>query len=386
MSKLRKIFNALLTESFFKRLVSYWILIIFLYLIKDFFWLFFLTFIFSYIFLSFWVFIKKKIHIFINKFFSWTKSNFFRKLISLNFIIITEYLLFIWFIILILSTVIPSLLSELYSLPKNIPFLQDEIELVIVLLEEIKNDYSVIWWTLTNFIDSKDFSVVKNIYVTIKNAWFLFMQFLLSLILSFIFIIDRKKLHKYLLKLKKSNFRFMYNDYKSILKKVVKSFWLILEAQALIALVNTTLTIIWLYIIASIFFYLWISQTLFFPYILTIWLFVFILWFIPILWTILSSIPILIIWYNFVWWIPAVLAILWLIAFIHSIEAYYLNPKIVSNYIELPMSLTFIILIISEHFFWLWWLLIWVSLFYFIALLLKDFNNLLSKAKKDMWK
>jgi len=43
--------------------------------------------------------------------------------------------------------------------------------------------------------------------------------------------------------------------------------------------------------------------------------------------------------------------IVMLIIIIHMIEAYYLNPKIVSSFLEVPVSLTFIILIISEHFF-----------------------------------
>jgi predicted PurR-regulated permease PerM len=43
--------------------------------------------------------------------------------------------------------------------------------------------------------------------------------------------------------------------------------------------------------------------------------------------------------------------LLLLIAIVHIIEAYYLNPKIVSSFLELPVSLTFIILIVSEHFF-----------------------------------
>jgi predicted PurR-regulated permease PerM len=46
-----------------------------------------------------------------------------------------------------------------------------------------------------------------------------------------------------------------------------------------------------------------------------------------------------------------IVAILLLIAIVHIIEAYYLNPKIVSSFLELPVSLTFIILIVSEHFF-----------------------------------
>lgn len=43
---------------------------------------------------------------------------------------------------------------------------------------------------------------------------------------------------------------------------------------------------------------------------------------------------------------------------VHAIEAYILNPKIVSSYIDFPVFITFIILIVSEHFFGLVGLLI----------------------------
>jgi predicted PurR-regulated permease PerM len=46
------------------------------------------------------------------------------------------------------------------------------------------------------------------------------------------------------------------------------------------------------------------------------------------------------------------------------------------------MSLTFIILIIGEHFFGIAGLLIWVSLFYFLAELLKDIDKAISKKHK----
>jgi predicted PurR-regulated permease PerM len=40
-----------------------------------------------------------------------------------------------------------------------------------------------------------------------------------------------------------------------------------------------------------------------------------------------------------------------LISIVHVIESYYLNPKIVSRFLEIPVSLTFVILIVSEHLF-----------------------------------
>jgi predicted PurR-regulated permease PerM len=39
-----------------------------------------------------------------------------------------------------------------------------------------------------------------------------------------------------------------------------------------------------------------------------------------------------------------------MIILVHAVEAYYLNPKIVSSYMEFPVFITFLILLVSEHF------------------------------------
>jgi predicted PurR-regulated permease PerM len=87
-----------------------------------------------------------------------------------------------------------------------------------------------------------------------------------------------------------------------------------------------------------------------------------------------------------VWWINAWLFVLFLILIVHFIEAYYLNPKIVSGFMEMPMSMTFLILIISEHLMWVIWLIVWVSLFYFIKELLKDIDKITKKTSKKIAK
>jgi ABC-type bacteriocin/lantibiotic exporter with double-glycine peptidase domain len=68
-----------------------------------------------------------------------------------------------------------------------------------------------------------------------------------------------------------------------------------------------------------------------------------------------------------------------MVFFTTAFEVYFLNPKIVSSYFKLPISIIFIILMISEKFFWILWLLIWVSLFYFIIWLMMDFEKSLNK-------
>ncbi len=92
----------------------------------------------------------------------------------------------------------------------------------------------------------------------------------------------------------------------------------------------------------------------------------------------MSGIPIVIIGYNY-GGTSVILAIIGMISFIHAIEAYYLNPKIVSSYMELPVFLTFLILLVSEHMFGFIGLLIGVPLFYIFVDLLKDFDHFVTK-------
>jgi len=144
----------------------------------------------------------------------------------------------------------------------------------------------------------------------------------------------------------------------------------------MIALANTILTVIWLVIIGLIF-----GKV--FPFLLTIWLVIFIFGFVPVLGVFISSVPILFIAYS-VFGMPAAISAILLILVVHTIEAYYLNPKIVSSYFELPVSLTFVILLVSEHLFGLAGLLVWVSLFYFSMGLFADINKAISKTKRKM--
>jgi predicted PurR-regulated permease PerM len=91
------------------------------------------------------------------------------------------------------------------------------------------------------------------------------------------------------------------------------------------------------------------------------------------------------IWFSFGWpdsWLAVIVEILLMVTIIHMIEAYYLNPRIVSSYAELPISLTFLILVLSEQFVGFAWLLIWVPIFYIIIDVMKDFDVYITKVRK----
>lgn len=366
MDWLKNFLNIFINRIFFQRVFAYLLIIIVAYFLSDFLVVFLMAFLFAYIFFSSWSYISQKIQ---SIRFLWKTRYFF----SPNLIISLEYLIFLWVIFLIVINVLPKIITDLSSLTSQFPFISDEINFVTQRLQDIMNLNTNIWGQIWEILSKQDYEMAMNLVWNLKTAWILAIKFLLSLFLSYIFVIDRKKLWIYLEKIKNSNFCFLYNEYDIIFNKVVKSFGLIIKAQSSIALVNAFLTWIWLYILWFFF-----GE---FPYLLIITLIVFIFWFIPVVWAFISSLPIMVIAYN-AWWFNMLISSLLLIILVHILEAYYLNPKIFSSFFNMPISLTFIILLLWEHFFWIIGLLIGVSVFYFVLELLEEFDFVIDKTNK----
>lgn len=367
--EVKKISKMFLTKKFLKKIIAYIFLILFFYVFSDFLFIFFLTFIFAYLFSSLWSFLKWKIDLLIDSLVSKAKQRkIIKKFFPINAIILIEYILLLFFIVFTFSIVLPKIVNELVSLPEKVPFIKNEVDNVVTKLQDLIAFNTELWWSITEVINNQtDINIFFDIFNKLKSAWIIFLKIIISIILSYVFIVDKEKLKNYFLWIRNSNFSFFYYEYADFFDRIAKSFWLIFKAQSIIALANTLLTAIWLYII----WFMYNPDTGSFPYFMTLIISVFICWFIPVLWTFLSSIPILIIAFKF-WWITAIIAVLILVTIVHFIEAYYLNPKIVSSFLNLPVSLTFVILILSEHLFWIAWLLIWMSLFYFFEWLLID--------------
>jgi predicted PurR-regulated permease PerM len=66
-----------------------------------------------------------------------------------------------------------------------------------------------------------------------------------------------------------------------------------------------------------------------------------------------------------------ILYVIIMILTLHALEAYVLNPKLMSVKTELPVFFTFLILIFSEHFMGIWGLIIGIPIFIFILDLLE---------------
>lgn len=92
---------------------------------------------------------------------------------------------------------------------------------------------------------------------------------------------------------------------------------------------------------------------------------IFLLGLIPIAGVFVSLIPLSIIAYS-IGGLMYIVYILIVIAVLHVIEAYFLNPKLMSAKTDLPIFYSFIVIIFSEHFLGVWGLIVGIPLFMFL--------------------
>ncbi|UQZ36123.1 AI-2E family transporter [Paenibacillus sp. PK3_47] len=177
-------------------------------------------------------------------------------------------------------------------------------------------------------------------------------NFLLSIILSFIFILEKNRIIKFTSKLKDSTLGWIYREVEYLSGKFITSFGKVIEAQILIALINTLITVIGLWLLG-------------FPYLLALAIMVFLLSLIPVFGFVISLIPLSIIAYN-IGGLQTTLYVLIMVAVIHFAEGYFLNPKLMSSKMNLPMFVTLIVLFFSEHYIGVWGLIIGIPIFLFL--------------------
>ncbi|MDP2103905.1 MAG: AI-2E family transporter [Candidatus Gracilibacteria bacterium] len=369
------IFKLVFNRYFFQKLFAILLLALLIYLLESFLAIFLITFLFSYLFLD----VSKTIHEKLGQLSTHLKHRFSKKFLrtfsSLPVIITIVYVSFIVIVVSLFYTLIPHLLEEGKGLIHDAPAIADQVQNAIANFEDTVNIDLGINKTLSSIFNPTSVeNIVRGTFENIKNIGIFLTKFLIAMILSYVFLIDRTKITTYLESIKKGNFSFIYEEYSVIFGKIAQGFGLIFKAQAFIALANALLTVASL--IAISFFHG--GET--FPYIITLGVIVFIFGFVPILGTFLSAIPILIIGYNYGGG-NVILSIVTMLVFIHTIEAYYLNPRIVSSYMELPVFLTFLILLVSENLFGFVGLLIGVPIFYILIDLLKDFDHFVTKIR-----
>lgn len=261
------------------------------------------------------------------------------------------------FTVLFSYVTIISLLT--YGIVKYLPVFSSEITQLVKQLQAFyltPNDNVIFNYVIqmiesngiTNYIEQGVNFLVKS-FTDISAIG---VQVFISLILSLFFLLEKPKLIEFTKKFKHSKVAPFYNEIEFFGSKFVRTFGKVLEAQFIIALVNCVITT------AA----LWIMD---FPHLLGLSLLVFALGLIPVAGVIISLIPLCAIAYT-VGGFMYIVYILVVIMVVHAIEAYILNPKLMSSKTDLPVFYTFIVLIFGEHFFGVWGLIVGIPVFVFL--------------------
>lgn len=265
---------------------------------------------------------------------------------------IIVYLMIIVFLYFSITVYVPKLFNQTIQM----------IEEVFSFYQKADTDNKLYEWISKNVgfneIKQQVTTGAKVLFSTITSIGSMGITFVMSLILSFFFIIEKDWVSEFGRAFYNSKIGLFSEDVAYLGKKFVNTFGVVIEAQFIIAIVNTVLTILGLIFMK-------------FPQdqLLSLALMIFILSLIPVAGVILSCVPLSLIAYT-VGGVQDVIYVLIMIMIIHAIESYLLNPKLMSSKTDLPIFYVFVILMFSEKFFGVWGLVIGIPAFVFLLDLL----------------
>lgn len=203
--------------------------------------------------------------------------------------------------------------------------------------------------------------ILKDFGAKILGASAGFSTFLLeafvAILLSFFFILELGKIKEFSKSFRTSSTAHVYDQLVQFGASFLNTFGLAIKVQLMISSVNTILSVIGLVILG-------------FPNIIGLAIMIFLLGLMPVIGVVISLIPLSIIAFQIGGAIYVVYMFI-MIMIIHAIESYFLNPKLYSITMKLPIFYTFIVLMVSELLFGAWGLVIGIPMFVFILELIK---------------
>ncbi len=273
--------------------------------------------------------------------------DFTAKRVRLNhkLIVITLYTLIVGILTIALVKYLPLITSEISQLVKQITnfFTHPNENPLLGLIESVISGEQI-----KAYIENGVSFLLQSFSNISKTS----VQVLIALILSLFFLLEKPRLIEFTGKFKHSKIAPFYYEIEFFGKKFSRTFGKVIEAQFIIALVNTFLSVIVLMILG-------------YPQIVGLTIMIFFLGLIPVAGVIISLVPLTIIGFT----IGGFLTVIYLliaIMVIHAIEAYILNPKLMSSKTDLPVFYTFVVLIFSQNFFGVWGLIIGIPVFVFL--------------------
>lgn len=189
-----------------------------------------------------------------------------------------------------------------------------------------------------------------------KLLWSVGFQIIMAFLLSFLFLWEQPDIVKFMKRFEKSKIATFYEYYVELGRKFINSFGKMIQLQIVISTINTSLSAVMLIILG-------------FQQVIGLSFMIFILGLIPVAGVVISLVPLSLIAFQ-IGGLSKVIAVLVMIALIHALESYVLNPKLTSKKMHLPVFFTFFILLFGEHYLGIWGLLIGLPLVIFVLDLL----------------
>lgn len=319
----------------FKRFIFFAVLILILYFARKMLNLVLLTFLFTYLISSAEGFIVSKLSKYVK--------------VKEEIVTIILYLLIVAAIVIAFYKYIPVIIKEASSLEAQAEGFYKN--------SHAFEKYTFIGKYISPIIDKIDIQKytepgAKFIIESVTSFGKVSVNAFLAFILSLFFILEKKEIIKFGKKFEKSKLSNMYKYFVYFGNNFLNSFGKVIRAQIIIAVVNTVLSVIALALMG-------------FPSIMTLGLMIFVLSLIPVAGVIISLVPLSLIAFKINGPIE-VLYVVIMVAIIHCIESYFLNPKLMSAKTHIPIFFTFVILLVSDHFMGTWGLLLGIPLFMFI--------------------
>jgi predicted PurR-regulated permease PerM len=190
------------------------------------------------------------------------------------------------------------------------------------------------------------------LYHTLSDIGKLSLNLFIALILSLFFMLEKEKVTRFTENFRTSKAAYLFEELDYFGSKFVHSFGKVIEVQFLIALVNAILSTLCLWILG-------------FPNLFALGIMILLLGLIPVMGVFVSLIPLCAIAFK-IGGVMKIVYVLIMIVVLHALESYVLNPKFMSNKTHLPIFYTFMILIVSEHFYGVWGLIVGVPVFMFL--------------------
>lgn len=304
-------------------------LIVILWLVRSVMNTLLLTFIFTFLAVHLIRFLQKKV-------------NFIRP----SMIVIPLYILVVAALYFVISHYAPIVVHQFTKL----------FNLVQKFLERPDVDSNMIMRYVSQWIEKLNLNTqikasVSEVLKYLNNVGGAGVTFFISFVLSFFYSIEVDQLDHFGQSFLRSDFGWFFEDLYFFGQKFVNSFGVVLEAQLLIAVVNTILTTITISFMKL-------------PSVVPLAVMVFFLSLVPVAGVIVSLIPLSLVAYA-TGGFRYVVYILIMIVVIHAIETYVLNPKFMSSRTHLPVFFTFVVLLVSERLFGTWGLIVGIPIFTF---------------------